>query len=289
MDIAVVGLGRMGSSLARAMVGAGAAVSGFDLSAEARERSARDGVRIHDELRAAVEHTPVVLTSLPTTAAVRAVVLGLGELMPSGGLVIEPSTCHPGFAREAVERLADREVRFVDCPVSGKPPATAMLVGGEEGVLGDAEALIAGAVETLVHLGKPGAGYAVKLLQQYVKYARFLVAAEALTFAEHEGLDVAETIRALEAGTGALPGLATAEEVFRGDSAAVASHAPVATIAKDVELAAAMFDEVGFSSPSFAALAALFQATDSQALMDRPYPEIVSLLAELRFRQDNPC
>ncbi|MEU4482641.1 NAD(P)-dependent oxidoreductase [Micromonospora sp. NPDC023966] len=289
MEVAIIGLGRMGLSLARALVGAGVSVSGCDVSLAARERAAGDGVRVADDLAGVASRSDVVITSLPTVAAVRGVVFELGTLMRPGTLVVETSTCAPAFGREAVERLAARGVRFVDCPVSGKPPVMTMLIGGAPGVLGGAEQVLAAAVRTMVHLGKPGAGYGVKLLQQYIKYARFLVAAEALTFAESEGLDVPETVRALSAGTGALPGLATAEEHFLGDAAAVASHAPVTTIVKDLELARAMFHDAGFESPSFFALSEFFLAAGAVGLEERPYPEVIDLLSDFRFAKGEPC
>lgn len=283
MELTIVGLGRMGSSLARALVQADVQVNGFDISSRAREDAQQLGVRTFDDLTEAAARSDVVLASLPTVVAAREVVLELGQRLNPGALVIETSTCAPAFAREATACLGARGVRFVDCPVSGKPPTMTMLVGGPAGVLGDAEKALSVAVATMIHLGTSGAGYGTKLLQQYVKYARFLVAAEALTFAENQGLDVPETIRALTAGTGARPGLATAEEYFLDDADAIASHAPVATIAKDVELTRTMFRDAGFDSPSFTALAEFFLAANAGEVSGRPYPEVIELLSAIRF------
>jgi 3-hydroxyisobutyrate dehydrogenase-like beta-hydroxyacid dehydrogenase len=161
-----------------------------------------------------------------------------------------------------------------------------ILVGGEQGVLGDAADVLELAASAIVYLGRPGDGYTAKLLQQYVKYARFLVAAEALTFAQHEAMDLSATLAALQAGTGALPGLGSAEDYFLGDGPAVAARAPVSTITKDLELTRTMFVEAGFRSPSFESLAEFFLAADSEALHDRPYPEVVGLLEAFRYSQE---
>jgi 3-hydroxyisobutyrate dehydrogenase-like beta-hydroxyacid dehydrogenase len=220
-----------------------------------------------------------VATSLPTAAAVRSVVCDLGDAMPEGALVIETSTSGPTFANAASARLARRGVRFVDCPVSGKAPELPILVGGTPGVPGEAEAVLEHAAASIVRLGVLGAGNSVKLLQQYVKYARFLVAAEALTFAAHEGLDIEATVEVLSAGTGAQPGLQ--------DAAALLRRAPVSTISKDVELARAMFSDAGFHSQSFDSLAEFFLAADSDDMHDRPYPEVIDLLPHFRFAQES--
>jgi 3-hydroxyisobutyrate dehydrogenase-like beta-hydroxyacid dehydrogenase len=285
--IGIVGLGRMGASLGKALAQAGVPVQGFDLSSEARERARALGIVVHESLADLAASCDAVATSLPTAAAVRSVVFDLGDAMPEGALVIETSTSGPTFAHAASERLARRGVRFVDCPVSGKAPELAILVGGTPGVLGEAEAVLEHAAASIVHLGALGAGYSVKLLQQYMKYARFLVAAEALTFAAHEGLDIEATVEALSAGTGAQPGLASAEEYFLQDAAAVLRRAPVSTISKDVELAREMFSDAGFHSPSFDSLAEFFLAADSDDMHDRPYPEVIDLLPHFRFAQES--
>lgn len=288
MRLLVVGLGRMGSALATALVASGDAVAGFDISVDARERAHAAGVEVADSLPGAIAAADVVVTSLPTSATVREVVGELAGLMPAGSMLLEMSTCAPAFATQASTLLARRGITFVDCPVSGKPPAMTMLVGGADGVLGEAEQVLGAAVSTLIHLGRLGGGYEAKLLQQYVKYARFLVGAEALAFARERGLDVAQTARALASGTGGRPGLATAEEHFLGDAAAVAAHAPTSTIVKDVELTRAMFAEAGFASPSFSALADFFLAAADRGMVDRPYPEVVDLLPGFRFSKVEP-
>lgn len=288
MRLVVVGLGRMGSALAGALVASGAAVGGFDISADAREQARAAGVDVAASLVEAVAAADVVVTSLPTSAIVREVVDQLADLMPAGSMLLEMSTCSPAFATYASTLLAARDITFVDCPVSGKPPAMTMLMGGAPDALGEAGPVLDAAVSTLIPLGRLGGGYEVKLLQQYVKYARFLVGAEALVFARERGLDVAETARALAAGTGGRPGLATAEEHVLGDAVAVATHAPTSTIVKDVELTGAMFAEAGFASPSFAALADFFLAAADRGMTDRPYPEVVDLLPGFRFSKVEP-
>lgn len=288
MDVTFVGLGRMGTALAGALVDADTPVNGFDISPDARARAEQRGIRVLENFDDIARNSDLVLTSLPTVSVARRVVFDLGAQLREGALLVETSTCAPTFARVAAARLAERGVRFVDCPVSGKPPRTAMLVGGAHGVFGEAEPLMEQLAANISYLGTAGAGYGVKLLQQYVKYARFLVASEALTFAEHEGLDMPETVRALSSGTGALPGLATAEEYFLHDLDGIASHAPVATIAKDVELTRTMFADAGFKSPSFSAIAEFFLTVDASDHRSRPYPEAIELLADFRFTTEGP-
>ena len=106
MRLVVVGLGRMGSALATALVAAGDAVAGFDIDADARCRARAAGVAIAASLADAVAQADVVITSLPTSAVVREVVDELADLMPAGSMLLEMSTCSPAFATYASTLLA---------------------------------------------------------------------------------------------------------------------------------------------------------------------------------------
>jgi 3-hydroxyisobutyrate dehydrogenase-like beta-hydroxyacid dehydrogenase len=280
----IVGLGRMGSALARALRADGVEVHGFDSDAAARDAASADGVHMHESLAWLADACQVVVTSLPTQAAVYDVISGLVPSLRPGTLLVETSTCGPDLADRAVRAVATAGATFVDAPVSRKAPQMTLLVGGAEGALGDATEPLERVSREIVYCGGLGDGYRVKLLNQYVKYARFLVASEALTFAKNAGLPLPAVLQGLSGGTGAEAGLATADELFAGDADAVARHAPVTTIAKDVELARVMFSQAEFASPSFDALAEFFLAADTTDLRDRPYPEAARLLAAYRIQ-----
>jgi 3-hydroxyisobutyrate dehydrogenase-like beta-hydroxyacid dehydrogenase len=283
MRIGIVGLGRMGLSLARALVASGTEVHGYDRSTEAAELARAADVAVHGSLGELAGAVDVVVTSLPTVAAVRETATALAGVLRPGSLVVETSTCDPALAIELSALLDRSGVRFVDAPVSRKAPAMTMLIGGTADVLGAAAEPLGSVARSLVYVGELGGGYRVKLLQQYLKYARFLVASEALAFAGRIGLDLPAVIEGLGSGTGAEAGLATAEEFFEGDVAAIAAHAPTATIVKDIELAARMFADAGFASPGFQALREFFLAAGATELVDRPYPEVAQLLEGFRF------
>jgi 3-hydroxyisobutyrate dehydrogenase-like beta-hydroxyacid dehydrogenase len=280
--LAIVGLGRMGASLARALGTEGVSVHGFDTDPGARATAAAAGVTVHESLGSLAAASGLVVTSLPTTEAVRDAVSSLAAVVRPGALVVETSTCGPDLAEELAALLTAAGSAFVDAPVSRKAPEMTLLVGGAPGVLGEAGPLLERVSREIIYCGALGGGYRVKLLNQFLKYARFLVASEALAFADTAGLDLGAVIRGLASGTGAEPGLATAEELVQGDLEAVARHAPLGTIVKDVELARRMFADVGFSSPSFDALEEFFLAAGATDLIDLPYPEAARLLDAFR-------
>ncbi|MCW2843548.1 MAG: 6-phosphogluconate dehydrogenase [Nocardioides sp.] len=279
----IIGLGRMGSSLARALLAQGVVVHGQDRDADTAAAASSDGVTVHDDPASLCAAVDVLVTSLPTVDAVVSCLTELAPHVRAGTLVLETSTCAPEHAAALAPVLEARGATFVDCPVSRKAPHMTMLVGGPPGVLGESAAALELVSDDLVYCGRLGGGYAVKLLNQYVKYSRFLAASEALLFARGEGLDANAVLRGLLSGTGAEAGLGTAEEFFTGDREAIERHAPTDTIVKDVELARRMLGGAGFRSPTFDALAEFFLAAGVTDLHDRPYPESASLLEAFRY------
>jgi 3-hydroxyisobutyrate dehydrogenase-like beta-hydroxyacid dehydrogenase len=279
----IIGLGRMGSSLARALLAQGVAVHGHDPDTHASSAARADGVTTHEDPAALAAAVDVLVTSLPTVDAVFSCLTDLAPHLRTGSLVLETSTCAPEHAAALAPLVGARGATFVDCPVSRKAPHMTMLVGGPAGVLGESAAALERVSDDIVYCGRLGGGYAVKLLNQYVKYSRFLAASEALQFARGAGLEGEAVLRGLLSGTGAEAGLGTAEEFFTDDRDAIERHAPTATIVKDVELARRMLQDADFHSPTFDALVEFFLAAGVTELHDRPYPESASLLEAFRY------
>ncbi len=103
--IAVIGLGNMGVPMAACLVKAGYAVTGFDLSAAARERFASVGGKSAASVAAAVGGAKVVITLLPNGKIVREAVDALRPHLAPGTIVIEMSSSAPLGTRKLGEEL----------------------------------------------------------------------------------------------------------------------------------------------------------------------------------------
>src|SRR5262245_60188906 len=120
-DVAIIGLGNMGTPMASRLVDAGYVVRGFDLSDAARNRFAETGGVAVESAAAATSGAQTVILMLPDSTVVSAVV---DELLDAGALakntlVIDMSSSEPMATQTLHERLADSGVRLVDAPVSG--------------------------------------------------------------------------------------------------------------------------------------------------------------------------
>ena len=285
-QVGVVGLGGMGIALTESLLGAGWPVRCYDIRPEPVAAMGAQGAEAATSPRELAAASDVVLTFLPGPDQVREVALDpdtgvLAGLRP-GGAMLDMSTCGPdlaevlGTAFDAVGR------RFVDCPVSRKAPNMTVLVGGQPGVLGADEEVLAAVSRVVVHCGRRGAGYAVKLLNQHVKYSWYLASAEALLVGEAMGLDAETVATAIEESSGSDSGFSTAAKFFRGDAAGIATHAPASTIEKDLALAEAMASEAGVRSRLLSEAVDFFVTVGGTPYRGRPYPESSALLQALR-------
>jgi 3-hydroxyisobutyrate dehydrogenase-like beta-hydroxyacid dehydrogenase len=276
----------MGTALSASLLARGHGVWVHDRRPEAAEPLAALGATVATSPAHIAENSDLVITVLPGPSEVEQVLLHGRESVLScvrnGTIVVDMSTCGPDTAARAGAAFDGAGSTFVDCPVSRKAPDMTVLVGGQRGILGAAEPILASASRTLVHCGRRGAGYATKLLNQHVKSSWYLAATEALLIARALGLDAAATADAIEKCSGGDSGLDTAAEFFRGDAARMASHAPASTIHKDMQLAKSLAAASGLASPTIDVAAEFFTEVAETPFLARPYPDSTELLARLR-------
>jgi 3-hydroxyisobutyrate dehydrogenase len=137
--IAVIGLGNMGMPMGACLVKAGYAVTGFDLSAAARERFAAAGGKVAATPAAAVGRAEIVITLLPNGKIVREAVDSLRPHLAPGTIIIEMSSSAPLGTRKLGEELIAAGYEFIDAPVSGGVKRAvdgtlAIMVGGEASI-----------------------------------------------------------------------------------------------------------------------------------------------------------
>lgn len=126
MRIGFVGLGNMGSGIARNLLKAGHEVHAYNRTASRAEELARDGARVATIAEAAA--TGIVFTMLADDHAVEECVFGHGGILaslPRGGLHVSLSTISVALSRRLVEEHARHGQDYVSAPVFGRPQAAA--------------------------------------------------------------------------------------------------------------------------------------------------------------------
>lgn len=210
--IGFVGLGNMGAPMAGHLARAGHGLVLYDARRAAAEALASETVQVAESPRALGAACGVVITMLPDSEVVRAVVLGAGgddglvHGLASGATVIDMSSSAPAATRDLGQVLVARGMALVDAPVSGGVPRAkdgtlTIMAGGASDVLDRVEPLLS-PMGTVRRTGPLGSGHAAKALNNYVNAAGFIAVCEALIVAKHFGVDPQVLNAVLKTSTG---------------------------------------------------------------------------------------
>ena len=206
--VTVIGLGIMGGPMAANLVKAGYDVVGYNRSPEKVDRLRERGGRGAASLAEAVRDADVVLTILPDSPDVEAVVFGDDGILanaPRGSLLIDASTIRPDVSVRVAEAAAAAGLRAIDAPVSGGEAGAieaslSIMVGGEAVDVAAAGPVLAAVGKTIVHVGPAGAGQTVKAANQLIVAGTIGLVAEALVFLEAHGVDTEAAVKVLAGG-----------------------------------------------------------------------------------------
>ncbi|MET0695470.1 MAG: NAD(P)-dependent oxidoreductase, partial [Propionibacteriaceae bacterium] len=206
--IAFIGLGIMGAPMAANLVAAGHEVIGYNRSRPAVDRLVEAGGKGAGSLAEAIEGAAVVITMLPDSPDVEAVMLGedgvLAHVKP-GVLHIDTSSIAPAAARTVIAAAAEAGVDSVDAPVSGGEQAAiegtlSIMVGGEADHFEAARPILEVLGATIVHVGPAGSGSTVKAANQLIVAGTIQLVAEALVFLEAYEVDTEAAVKVLAGG-----------------------------------------------------------------------------------------
>lgn len=206
--VGFVGLGNMGSRMARQLIAHGVDVLGYDHDVSAATSA---GARTAVDLASLAAESDLVLLSLPDSRVVEEVVLGAeglaGALRP-GSVVADLSTSAPASTRMIHATLLELGVDYVDAGVSGGAAAAAagtltLMTGGDEAALARLEPVFSVLAARSFHMGGPGAGHTAKVLNNFLNAMNLSASAEVLIAGRESGVDPAQLLEVINASSGA--------------------------------------------------------------------------------------
>ncbi len=208
MKAGFIGLGAMGQHMARNLHRAGLLAGAWNRTASKAEAvAAETGTRAFASPAELAAACGFVVTCVSADDDLLAVVAALLPALKRGSIVIDCSTVAADTARAAASRLAEAGASFLDCPVSGgvegaRNATLAIMCGGDEEAFERALPLLRALGQTVVRMGPSGAGQATKATNQILCAGAIQVAAEAMAFAQAEGLPLDRVIEILGKGAG---------------------------------------------------------------------------------------
>ena len=206
--IGFIGLGLMGKPMSLNLMKAG-----FELTVHSRspgpiQELAAAGAAVASSAREVAESSPIVITCLPDSPDVEAVVLGSAGILEgarSGSLFIDHSTIKPELARRIADRLGHHGILALDAPVSGgdvgaKAGTLAIMVGGPPAAFERARPVFEAVGKTITYVGESGAGQVAKACNQIMVAAQMVAMGELLLLAQKLGVSALRVVEAIKGG-----------------------------------------------------------------------------------------
>ncbi len=194
--------------MAANLLAAGYAVTVHNRSSRAVGELVARGARDGSSPAGVASASDVVITMLPDTPDVEAVLFGergVAAGIAPGAVVVDMSTISPDATEELARRLAERGASMLDAPVSGGEPGAvagtlAIMVGGPVQVFERCRPILEVLGGAVVHMGSAGAGQRTKLVNQVIGGLHLVALAEGVAFSRAMGLDAARVLDVVSRG-----------------------------------------------------------------------------------------
>jgi 3-hydroxyisobutyrate dehydrogenase-like beta-hydroxyacid dehydrogenase len=197
VTLGFIGMGNMGSRIARRLLGHGYALTAYDRNFKKASALTTNGAAIASSIADLARKVDVVLSCLTNDEAVRSVYLGSDGVLANarhGSIVLEMSTVSPDTSRELCRLGFERGLNVLDIAISGSTPAAehgtlTLLAGGSMEVFDAVESIFQAIAQRYFYLGPSGSGTTMKLVVNTLLGVGMQTVAEAVAFGQKAGLD----------------------------------------------------------------------------------------------------
>jgi len=280
--VGIIGLGIMGGAIARNLVDRGWRVIGFDTDAARRAELAQANVTIAGDAGQVARDAPIVMTSLPTPAAVADVALEIANSGQSPRIVVELSTLSIAdkLRFEAILKKAGHIA--LDCPLSGtgaqaKIRDLVVYASGDGHAIARCAGLFSDFAKQSADLGTFGNGSRMKFVANLLVAIHNVATAEAMILAERAGLDPKMVVDMVGPGAGG-------SRMFqmRAPMMVEGIYEPatmkVSTWKKDMAIIAEFADDVGCATPLFTLTQPVYTEAMAMGLGDQDTAAVFEVL-----------
>jgi 2-hydroxy-3-oxopropionate reductase len=208
MKVGFIGLGIMGKPMAKNMIKAGYDLIVFDLNKASVMEVVSAGADEANSIRELSAASEVIITMLPNSPQVKAVVLGEGgviETAKAGTVLIDMSSIAPLASKEIAKELEQKGIDMLDAPVSGGEPKAidgtlSIMVGGKAETFERFKPMLLKMGASVVLCGTLGAGNVTKLANQIIVAVNIAAMSEAFVLAQKAGVSIETVFNAIKGG-----------------------------------------------------------------------------------------
>ena len=285
--IGFIGVGKMGSPMARNLIKKGYSLRVYDILPEARAVFGELGAEVADSAMDAAKEAEVVISSIPDSPALEDVALGEQGVLAGAGegtVYIDMSTVSPTLSDRVGEEAQKKGIAFLRAPVSGSvESATAgiltILCSGPEKAYEKCKDILDVLGQKVFHVGEGSEALYLKLLINMMVGVTSAITAEALTFGKKGGLDWEKMVDMINSSVIASPLIGfKAPMMKKRDFSAAFS---VWQMSKDFNIALNEGRAMDMPMPLTSMVQQLFGAMKATGRGERDYFGLIELLEEM--------
>lgn len=286
--VGMIGLGIMGGAMAEALIKSGYRVTGYDVSAPARQRLKAAGGKALKTATAVADGADMVIISLSTSASLRETVEMIAASRPrpagNGLVVVETSTLPLEDKQHAFKTLRKLGMEVMDCPISGtavrmRERAWTVFASGSKKAFKQVEPLLKVFTDNVPYVGAYGNGTKMKFAANHLVAIYNVACAESVTLARKMGLDPQDVLDLF----GASPVIGTGVMRLRMPFMIRREYSPptmkVEVWQKDMQVIGDMAKSVDCPLPLFGACAPIYSAAMAQGLGQQDTASVSEVLA----------
>jgi 3-hydroxyisobutyrate dehydrogenase-like beta-hydroxyacid dehydrogenase len=282
--VGFIGLGIMGGAIARNLIERGWHVVGFDTDSAKCAELAEAGVAIVEGVAHVARNAPIIMTSLPTPAAVESVAKQIAESGASQRIVVELSTLTLADKLRFEATLKKAGHIALDCPLSGTGAQAKMrdlivYASGDSAAIAKCLPLFADFGKQSADLGAYGNGSRMKFVANHLVAIHNVATAEAMILAERAGLDPKLVVEMVGPGAGG-------SRMFqmRAPMMVEGKYEPatmkVSTWKKDMAIIAEFANDVGVETPMFTLTQPVYTQAMTMGLGDQDTAAVFEVLKQ---------
>lgn len=286
--VGVVGLGVMGSAMSKNLIASGFDVTGYDIAPARMDEFVAAGGHAAASPRAVAEAVEVLITSLPSTAALEAVVAGADGLVHATApnlIVLEMSTFALDSKFMIRDRLAEVGITVLDTPPSGtgaqaRAKDLVIYVSGDEQAAERISDVLPGLSRAHFYTGEYGNGSKFKYIANLLVTIHNLSTAEAMLLGKRAGLDVDMVLKVIGGGAGSSRMFEVRGPLMAADNYDEPTMR-VDTFDKDIDIIRRFAHDLHSPTPLFAAATQFYEAATAQGRAAQDTACVFAVLEQL--------
>lgn len=293
--VGMLGLGIMGSAMSANLIRAGFKVIGFDITPERMDALVQAGGTPARSAREVAEQSDIIISVLPSVAALDESVGGAHGMLASGraDLILVEASTFPIADKVRIRDLCASSITVLDCPLSGTGAQAvtkdlSVYASGDAKACAHCEPVFAGFARSQHYLGEFGNGSKMKFVANLLVAIHNVSTAEAFVLGMKSGLDAEMIYKVIGDGAGS-------SRMFqvRGPMMVRGEYEPatmkVEIWQKDMKIISEFAAALGAPTPLLAASAAYYTAAMAQGRGGEDTAAVCAVLEEMaRHRRDSP-